>query len=739
MLPKPPFGLRPWLMLLLVSPSLALANDTRPATQFDAMTVTATRSEQAIGDVTSTVTVVSEKEIDQQNINNIQDLVRYEPGISVGGSGSRFGRDGFTIRGIGGNRVLTQVDGVGVPDAFTFGPFLSAQRDYVDLDTVKQVEIIRGPASSLYGSDALGGAVSFITKDARDYLTAEKDWAGRVKLGYDGSDDSWHRSTTWAARLGSDVDVLAHIGQRNGHAIETYGGHGGIGEARKKANPQDFRARNLLLKSGWNYNDSDRLALTYEKFDNRTNTKALNQYSETATIRTYNAHDTADRERWTLQHDWVLDTLLADQLIWQLSYQTGETRQRTEQLRVSRGVESNRLRDSHYREKLWNLNAAFEKFFTTAGWDHQLTYGVDLKRLKNSDLRRGSEYYTATGQPVPDTPYSEKFPVSDFPDPITHEYAFFIQDDITRGRWSFLPGLRYDHYTLKPHAKRPYLNANPLDRNPSSFSDHKLSPKLGVTYEWDQNHTLYGQYAAGFRAPNAVDIFGEFVNVAANYQTIANQNLKAETSDSFEVGVRGKYSVGSMGLALFYNRYDDFIEQVTLANDPTGNGRMTFQYQNLDRVTIRGAEARGELFLDSIGLPIGSTLRGSLAYARGEDSKNHRPLNSIDPLKAVFGLGYTEPNNHYGAELMWTVVAKKNRIDRSTIKDQYASPGYGLLDLTAFWQVADGLTLNAGLYNLTDKKYWNWADVRSLSSNSLALDRYTQPGRYGAVNAVWEF
>ena len=201
---SPPFARRPWLALLLLSPSLALAAEKAP-NQFDTVTVTATRTEQTLDQVPSTVSVQTERDIDQKNVKNIQDLVRYEPGVSVGGSGDRFGLSGFTIRGIGGNRVLTQVDGVGMPDAFSFGGFLSAKRDYVDVDTVKQVEIIRGPASSLYGSDAIGGAVSFLTKDAGDYLDEGDDAYARLKTGYDGSDDSWQRSATFAARLGQEV------------------------------------------------------------------------------------------------------------------------------------------------------------------------------------------------------------------------------------------------------------------------------------------------------------------------------------------------------------------------------------------------------------------------------------------------------------------------------------------------------------------------------------------------------
>src|SRR5699024_6462727 len=153
-------------------------------------------------------------EIDQQNIKNIQDLIRYEPGLSVGGTNSRFGLSGINIRGMGGNRVLTQMDGVSVADSFSFGGFLSAQRDYIDLDTIKQVEIIRGPASSLYGSDALGGAVSFVSKDAQDYLADGKNHFFRLKTGYDGSDDSWLRSATLAGQSG-DLDALVHIGRRS--------------------------------------------------------------------------------------------------------------------------------------------------------------------------------------------------------------------------------------------------------------------------------------------------------------------------------------------------------------------------------------------------------------------------------------------------------------------------------------------------------------------------------------------
>ncbi|MBM7063136.1 TonB-dependent hemoglobin/transferrin/lactoferrin family receptor [Pseudomonas sp. UL073] len=766
MLIRPPFARRPLLALLLLSPSLALAAEaTKTATQFDAVTVTATRTEQTLDKVPNTVSVHTEREIDQQNINDIQDLVRYEPGVSVSGTGSRFGLSGFTIRGIGGNRVLTQVDGVSVPDAFNFGPFMDARRNYVDPDTVKQVEIIRGPASSLYGSDAIGGAVSFLTKDAADYLDEGDDAYARLKTGYDGADDSWLRSATLAGRQGS-VDGVVHIGRRDGHALNTYGGRGGDGRAREEANPQDYEAQNLLLKGGWNYAGNDRLQLSYERFQDDADTNLRSDYPivtptglgggmfSNSLITASDAKDSTDRERVSLQNKFEVGSLLADNVDWQLNYQESQIRQQTMQTRYSwtafntnptpppTAYERFRTRDSRYEETLWSLNTKLDKQFALGETQHNLIYGVDLKRLESSDLRRGNEIRVSTGLPTPPAFGAETFPLSDFPDPVTHEYALFVQDSIEIGRWTLLPGLRYDYYQLNPHVTNEYLNAHPVDTSPSSFSDNALSPKLGVTYQLDDAHSVYGQYAAGFKAPEAVDIFGEFVNAGMQYQTIANTSLKAETSDSYEIGLRGQYDVGSFGVALFYNRYKDFIDQVTVP-DPTGNNFLTYQQQNLSKVTIRGAEAKGELFLDRFGLPAGTRALGSIAYARGKNEETGAPLNSVDPLKAVLGLGYTAPSGRFGGDLAWTLVSAKERVDQSQnaairINEQFETPGYGLLDLNGWWQVTEEFSVNAGVFNLADKKYWQWGDVQGLDSNSVSLGRYTQPGRHAAVNLVWE-
>ena len=140
-------------------------------TQLDAVTTAATRTRRPLDDVAATVSVITSEDIDRENMQDIRDLTRNEPGVTVGNNPTRAGFQNFLIRGIGGNRVLLMLDGMRLPDfpdsnmgAGTY------TREHPDLEDIKQVEIIRGPASALYGSDAIGGVVAYTTKDPGDYL-----------------------------------------------------------------------------------------------------------------------------------------------------------------------------------------------------------------------------------------------------------------------------------------------------------------------------------------------------------------------------------------------------------------------------------------------------------------------------------------------------------------------------------------------------------------------------------------
>ncbi|MDU8432596.1 TonB-dependent receptor [Pseudomonas syringae pv. actinidifoliorum] len=726
----------------------------------DQITVSATRQAQEVVTVPSTVSVHSREQLDRNNVNTIRDLVRYEPGVSVGGAGQRAGTTGYNIRGIDGNRIMTQVDGVEVPDSFFTGPYAQTHRNYVDPEIVKRVEILRGPASALYGSSAIGGVVSYYTLDPDDIIKPGKDVGARLKTGYSSADESWLNSATVAGRQG-EFDGLLHVSQRNGHETESYGETGGTGLSRTEANPEDARSTNVLAKLGWNYADGSRLALAYEKYkdDRNTNLKSAvggpfaNGIGQ-GMYQSRESNDTISRERFGIENSVALDSLLADNLKWSLNYQTAKTEQSTQERYFPFSRDVYRQRDTQYQEKQWVFDAQLDKAFSIASTDHVLTYGTTLKQQKVTGLRSGSgtcaRVFGTCRVVGADSPSDRLVATSDFPDPTITSYALFAQDQISWNDWTFLPGVRYDHTTLDPKFTSEFLRSvsltDPAQANDETRTWHRLSPKLGVTYAFSDAYTWYGQYAEGFRTPSAKALYGRFENPTAGYVVEPNPNLEPETSKSYETGLRGRFEAGSFDIAVFYNKYRDFINEDAIT---PGYSELTFQSSNIKHATMKGAEVKGRINLDSLGAPNGLYSQASVAYVHGRNNDTGEPINSVNPLTGVIGLGYEQKD--YGSLLSWTLVKRKTRVDDSSFhspdgtSSQFKTPGFGILDLAGYYKVSDDVTLNAGLYNLTDKKYWRWDDVRGYDGVGEAgvtapanLDRLTQPGRNFSVNVVWD-
>jgi hemoglobin/transferrin/lactoferrin receptor protein len=247
-------------LLLSVSPAVlmsAAAQDATPPAapppsprsvpQLDATTVTATREDRPVIDVPASVTIIDGGELERREVHTIRDAVRYEPGVSVGNQPGRAGATSYNIRGIGENRVRVMIDGVRVPD-FP-GSNIGAgtyNRDFVDLDILRRIEIVRGPASALYGSDAIGGVVAYVTRDPGEYLTqVGRDWYIGGRFGYDSADQSFGQTAIGAARVGA-FELLTMYSHRGGGWAQPNGPRPGT-----ITNPQDYERHNVLAKLVW--------------------------------------------------------------------------------------------------------------------------------------------------------------------------------------------------------------------------------------------------------------------------------------------------------------------------------------------------------------------------------------------------------------------------------------------------------------------------------------------------------
>lgn len=709
----------------------------------ETVTVTATRVERELTDVAGTVSVINDEEVERNLNRDIRDLIRYEPGVSVSGGG-RFGLSGFTIRGIGGDRVLTQVDGVPAADEFSFGPFLSARRDFVDVDALKTVEIIRGPASSLYGSDALGGVVSFLTKDPEDYLeTVDRPYYLSTKGGYTSEDNSYLTTATIAGGNETFKGLLLYT-YRNGEETETNGSDGGTGAARGKANPQDFDSHNALAKLVFDLNESHRFRFSAEYYQNDTASNILSESNVTSfggaiLTRTSESDDNRERKRFSISHEYDGETVLFNHSKLQLYIQDSETIQQTNQERVSFGTPQNRTRNSVFNQDIFGADLQLDKSLSLGAVDHYIVYGFEYELTDSKSIRDGGTFNAVTGVEIPEF---LPFPTRDFPLSETKEYAIFLQDEITLldGRLLLTPGIRYDRYEMDPEVDSVFLGGNPGVPVPEEFEDEQVSFKIGAVFHLNDNYSLYGQFAEGFRAPPFDDVNVGFTNLIGGYTTLSNPDLESESSDSYEFGLRGQGQYGSFSLTGFFNKYDNFIESLAVRGINFQTGLLEFQAINREEVEIKGIEFKGSWNIEASFAQLkGLRAHTSLAYSHGQDEQTDQPLNSIDPLKGVFGLAY-QPHEDWNAQLVLTAVRGKNRIDHSAAVNRFfATPGFVTLDLLGEYRFNEHAHVNVGIFNLTDRKYWDWGDVIGRGQNDVALDRFSRPGINASVSFKYVF
>ncbi|WNH50910.1 TonB-dependent hemoglobin/transferrin/lactoferrin family receptor [Stenotrophomonas oahuensis] len=690
------------------------------AREFDRVQVTATRTERALSDVAATVDVIDREQLDNHLVNNIKDLVRYEPGVSVTGSPARFGLGGFRIRGLDGNRVLIQTDGIAMPKAFSIGSFSDANRNFTDLETLKRVEIVRGPASALYGSDALGGVVAFVTKDPNDYLTDDKNSYVGLKFGYDGEWKGLLGSVTTAFG-GDHWSGMVNFNHRQGQETESMGEVRSNDRTRTAANPQDRDGRSVLSKLVYAPNEDQRFKLTVEGNEDSVDTDVLSSVDRTTTTG-MQARDHQTRARVSFAHE--MDNVgagFADSLSWQLYRQDSETTQRTDETRSNR---TSRHREFNFDQRVYGLQAVFHKGLETGSVSHELTYGLEGTWTETRQKRDGYQVL-ANGQ-ISTTILPDAFPVRDFPISKTTELGLYVQDEMrfADGRLSLVPGVRVDHYELRPDVDAIFAADNP-GMAVSDLTKTSVSPKLGMVWRFATDWSLFAGYSHGFRSPPYNDVNLGFTNVMFGYTAIPNPDLKPETSDGFELGVRYLTPAAYVSVSGYYNDYKDFIEsqrQVGI-ND---QGLIVFQSQNVADAEIYGAEVKAGVDFGELSAALaGWSLNGAVAWSRGQNKTEDVPLASIDPLRGTLGLAYDRDS--WGVELAGTFARRKDRLPSATT---FAPAGYGVLDLMAHWEFAPGAKFNVGVFNLGDRTYIDYSAITTaLATNSTVIDRYTNPGR----------
>ncbi|MGG6294022.1 TonB-dependent hemoglobin/transferrin/lactoferrin family receptor [Leptolyngbya sp. AN02str] len=712
------------------------------------ITITGTRTPRKLQDAPANITVITRQNLDRNLVQDIRDIVRYEPGVVVRNN-SRYGLQDFNIRGLDGNRVLLQVDGIRLPTRFEFGPF-ALGRDYVDTEILNSLEIIRGPASALYGSDALGGVVSYFSLQPNVLLNAVgQDSFRSAALNFDSANQGLFGTGLFANRFGNLSLLLGYT--RRGSS------EGRVAGDDTFVDEEDGRRDNFIGGLTYEFDEFSTLGFTGEVFRDRQDiSTARANLAPDVFFEDVDLNTRRDRLSLSYTYDNELNPSFLQFGRLQLYYQNSQQ----EELRrreFSYGVTSGRQfpigtptrRDDDYdfTDRVFGANLQLRSDFALGNLDNRLTYGVDISTTRNERPRDRTETNLLTGDRT-QISSTDTFPIEDFPPSDTFRLGLYVQNEIelSGGQFSLIPGLRFDVYDLSTEASDIFTRNGAEAAN---YNSSALSPSLALLYRPTSEITFVGRYARGFRAPLYSEINSGFSNTSSpffKYRTISNPDLEAETSNTFELGMRGNFDRLSFGLTGFYSRYNNFIEQFVDAGTqflnpapPFGTPIVNvFQTQNVASAQIYGLEFGGE-YRFSPG-PDGFRLRSALAWTRGDNLTDDVPLESVSPFQLVAGLGYRAPQDRWGTELVARFVGNP-RVERAanTAGQQPFIPNsYTVVDVLGYVSLSPNVSLNLGVFNLFNTEYYEYADVRGFVDRP-DIGRFSQPGTTFRGGLSWRF
>ena len=687
--------------------------------QLEEVVVVASKTPRSIHQVAANVSVVTSKQIKNQIATSINDVLEYVPGIDVESAGTRFGTEGVSIRGIGGNRVALLLDGVPLADQFDIGSFSNATRDFVNSGLISRAEVLHGPASSLYGSDAIGGVVAMSTPEPADYLR-ERAWGGEILTAYRDSNNSTHWQALMAVGEPS-LGFLAAVSRRRGSESEPF-------DVPERPDRREFTRQSVLLKLAADEHAGQSWRLTYLHQDSssQSNLQSMLGSGRFRSTTQLSGDDETDMSLITAEYDLHAVFPWFDSAVIRSYYQHSDVRQRTLDERLAARTPQLINRWFTYQQRIKGSELNLQKEFEFGEVVHRVAVGLDWREKTTRELRDADLTLLNEGT-VSNTVLGETFPLRDFPVSDTEQLGAYLEYSVSGGKWTAIAGIRADDYQLDPVPDTIFLQTTP-ENDVVALSEDEVSPKLGLIYHATPELDLFLQYAHGFRAPPFEDANIGLDIPLFNIRAIPNPDLSSENSDGFDLGLRWQNSNTRLYLGLFHTDYKNFIEtKVRLGLDPD-SGRILFQSQNLSAAEIQGIEAGWQF-----KLPNNFSFDGSYYLADGSDKESGEDLNSVGPQQLVLGIGWSTLDGRRAVKLRGLIAEAWN--DRDESRGELFKPdSYSTFDLFYTEHLNESVILRAGVRNISNTRYWHWSDVRGLSPTDPALPVLTRPGRNLSVS-----
>lgn len=646
----------------------------------DEVVVTGSRSETPAFETPAAVEQFSRERLDHRLVRTVPEALKSVAGVAVQKTSN--GQGSPIIRGFTGYRTLAMIDGI----RYNHSAYRDGPNEYfslIDAQALDRLELVQGPGSVLYGSDAVGGALNLFTRSA-DYMgetegqffqhgslfgrwhSSEQSWMSRADYDF-GVGQKWglHLGGTW--KDFGDV-IAAELGEQpfTGYTQRSY-------DARFDARLDDNWSLTLAHQALWQ-DDSWRTHATiygvsFAGSEIGSDLRRVTDYRRSLSYARLHGED-------------LEGPIKSAQLT--LSYQTLDEQQ-------------DRLRSNRVKE-LASMDIGtlgLDAQFTSDLLGGTLTWGADYYRDQVDTARTDDGLRRIQGPVGDDASYELLGAYADLKTPLgTHGTTLFLG-----GRYTFARAEvgRYE---------------DPITGQAASLSDswHNVVGSLRLMQDLDQDGTwkLFGGISQAFRAPNLGDLSRLGASRSDEIESAA-AGLKPERFTNFELGLKHRGEKVRISATAFHTLLDDYI-----TSTPTGrviDGQRQVTKQNSSNGHMQGAH--GEIEWD---IAQHWTLFSGLSWTAGKadafsgNDIRREPLSRIPPLMGFYGLRWTSTNGKLWAELSGTTAARADKLNTADQQDTQrippnGTPGYTLINLRLSYQATEAITLHAGLDNILDQAY----------------------------------
>lgn len=654
----------------------AEAPSAAPVYSFDEVVVTATRTENDVKNVPASTQVISQEDLKRSGANDVRMALQDYANIFQKAKKRGGGHD-VIIRGmdtdkslimINGHRVANEADASGLGNANAL--------DRINVENVEKIEIVKGPSSALYGSEAMGGVINIITKDSKE---------AEVRTGLVNSSNDfnnwWHLDSGKIGKFSATLDMRFNKNRKIMDSEDTWSNGYGT-------------SQNYNFDAKYHFNDKNYLDFYVDAFSQNTKSDrklgeesvpmmdfsimrpvigkvtildgaSENHYKQRTYGLSWNGEST--RNNWQLQvyqskMDWsdMTTTKLGRHMVMG---------QYSDEIKTAYG---DYIKEKYADDFNKNTNKVLgiEARDTMKISDtHRLTFGAEYIKntVEGTNIANAPEKGSITG----DNGVTKKWCEKDI-----NTYAFYVQDEIKAGNWFIVPAVRYDHH---------------------SMYGSNTSPKLGVTYKIDDTFRVKANYGKGFRAPNIPQLYYNFRRLMGNSHVTlyGNTNLKAETSTSWDVGLEKEWGKANTSLTYFHTDADNFITSVMI-NAKTSE----YEYRNVDSVKIWGIEhTLGYQFNDKWSFKVNST------WLDAKDNATNTDLIQRAKLSQIYSLTFDDGKDVGWSAMLWDQFDYKYVTSAESRGSLVAGPkkSYNLLNFSLTRKVNKDTRIYGSVQNIFDK------------------------------------